>query len=150
MASSNDFHAKLRKVLVDALGVEEDDITPSATLLADLGSESIDFLDIAFRLEREFEIKIPRGELFFERVFELSAEIVQEGQVTAEGLAALRAHMPYADLTVLERDPRLNRIDDLLTVDLLTRYVAWKLHGNGQARHDVPSPAPVTLPASQQ
>jgi acyl carrier protein len=131
MASSNKVHAKVTKVLVEALGVEEDDITPSATLQADLGAESIDFLDIMFRLEREFEIKIPRGELFFEQVFELSAEIVQDGQVTARGLAALRAQMPYADLTALERDRRLNRIDDLLTVDLLTKYVEWKLRGNG-------------------
>jgi acyl carrier protein len=134
MASSNEIHAKVTKVLVEALGVEEVDIKPSATLQADLGAESIDFLDIVFRLEREFGIKIPRGELFFEQVFELSAEIVQDGQVTVEGLAALRAQMPYADLTVLERDRRLNRIDDLLTVDLLTRYVEWKLRANGEAQ----------------
>ena len=134
MALSNDARVKVTKVLVEALGVEEDDIKPFATLQADLGAESIDFLDIVFRLEREFEIKIPRGELFFEQIFERSAEIVQDGQVTAEGLAALRAQMPYADLTGLERDRRLNRIDDLLTVDLLTRYAAWKLRGNGAAQ----------------
>jgi acyl carrier protein len=134
MASSNEVHAKVTKVLVEALGVEADDIKSSATLQTDLGAESIDFLDIVFRLEREFEIKIPRGELFFDQVFELSAEIVQDGRVTAEGLAALRAQMPYADLTALERDRRLNRIDDLLTVDLLTRYVQWKLRGNGAAQ----------------
>jgi hypothetical protein len=67
-------------------------------------------------------------------VFELSPEIVHDGQVTDEGLAALRSRMPYADLTALERDRRLNRIDDLLTVDLLTRYVTWKLCGNGEAK----------------
>jgi acyl carrier protein len=134
MASSNDVHVKVTKVLVEALGVEEEDIKPSATLQTDLGAESIDFLDIVFRLEREFGIKIPRGELFFEQVFELSAEIVQDGQVTAEGLAALRAQMPYADMTALERDRRLDRIDDLLTVDLLTRYAEWKLRGDGAAQ----------------
>jgi acyl carrier protein len=133
MASSNELHAKVTKVLAQALGVEEGDIKPSATLQADLGAESIDFLDIVFRLEREFGIKIPRGELFFERVSELSPEIVQGGQVTAEGLAALRSQMPYADLSALERDRRLNGLDDLLTVDLLTRYVTWKLRGNGEA-----------------
>jgi acyl carrier protein len=133
MASPNEVHAKVTKVLVQALGVEEGDIKPSATLLADLGAESIDFLDIVFRLEREFGIKIPRGELFFERVFELSPEIVQDGRVTTEGLAALRSRMPYADRTVLEGDRRLDRIDDLLTVDFLTRYVAWKLRGDGGA-----------------
>ena len=74
MASSNEVSEKVNKVLVDALGVAEDEIKPSATLQSDLGAESIDFLDIAFRIEREFGIKIPRGELFSERVFELCAD----------------------------------------------------------------------------
>ena len=51
-------------MLVHALGVEEADIKPSATLQGDLGAESIDFLDIVFRLEREFMIKINQDELF--------------------------------------------------------------------------------------
>jgi acyl carrier protein len=146
MALSNEVYTKVTKVLVQSLGVEEDDIKPSATLQADLGAESIDFLDIVFRLERECGIKIPRGELFSERVFELSTKIVQDGHVTVDGLAALRSQMPYADLTTLERDRRLNRIDDLFTVDLLTRYVAWKLHGNEEAQSDVPAPAPNHFP----
>jgi acyl carrier protein len=141
MASSNDVSDKVNKVLVDALGVEEAAVIPAAALQADLGAESIDFLDIAFRLERVFGIKIPPGELFSERVFELAREIVQNGQVTAQGLAALRSHMPYADLTVLERDRRLNRIDDLLTVDLLTRYVVWKLRRDGEAQSELPRSA---------
>jgi acyl carrier protein len=141
MVSPNEVYTKVTKVLVEALGVEEDDIKPSAALQANLGAESIDFLDIAFRIEREFGIKIPRGELFSERVFELCAQIVQDGQVTAEGLAALRSQIPYADLTALERDRRLNRIDDLFTVDLLTRYVTWKLRENDSARFDVPTTA---------
>ena len=62
--------------------------------------------------------------------------------MTAEGLAALRSQMPYVDLTALERDRRLNRIDDLFTVDLLTRYVIWKLRENDSARFDVPTTAP--------
>jgi acyl carrier protein len=146
MASSNEIHTKVVKVLVQALGVEEDDIKPSATLQADLGAESIDFLDIVFRLEREFGLKIPRGELFSERVYELSTEIVRDGQVTAEELATLRSQMPYADLTPLERDRRLNRIDDLFTVDLLTRYITWKLHRNGEAQSDVSASASAHSP----
>src|SRR5215475_10426207 len=121
MPTQEEIYAKVSETLVEALNVEEDEIKPTATLLADLGAESIDFLDIVFRLEREFGIRIPRGELFFERVFELSPEIVQDGRVTPEGLAALRLRMPYADLTALESDRRLDRIDDLLTVDFLTR-----------------------------
>src|SRR5712672_3050835 len=115
MASSNEVYTQITKVLWQALGVEEDDIKPSATLQSDLGAESIDFLDIAFRLEHEFGIKIPPGELFSDRVFELCTRIVRDVQVTEEGLAALRLAMPYADLTVLERDRRLNRLDDLFT-----------------------------------
>jgi acyl carrier protein len=91
MPTSNDIHASVTKVLVQALGVEQDDITPSASLQRDLGAESIDFLDIVFRLEREFMIKIRQGELFPEPVFQRGTEIVRGGQVTDEGLAALRA-----------------------------------------------------------
>jgi acyl carrier protein len=98
------------------------------------GISLIRFLDIAFRLEHEFGIKIPRGELFSDRVFELCTRIVRDVQVTDEGLAALRLAMPYADLTVLERDRRLNRVDDLFTIDHLTRYITWKLHANGEAQ----------------
>ncbi len=55
---------KVQATLVDALGVDDEDVTRDATLQGDLGAESIDFLDIVFRLERNFGIKIPRGELF--------------------------------------------------------------------------------------
>ncbi len=141
MPSSNEVYTKITKVLVDALGVEEDAIKPAAALQADLGAESIDFLDIAFRLERAFVIKIPRGELFSEHVLELCTKIVRDGRATTEDLAALRSRIPFADLSALERDPRLNRIDDLFTVDFLTRYVVWKLLGDGQAQHDSPAAA---------
>jgi acyl carrier protein len=129
MAASDEIRAKVTNVLVQALGVEEDDITPSATLLGDLGAESIDFLDIVFRLEREFGIKIPRGELFSEPLFRGEADHVQDGRVTGDGLDALRSQMPYADLSDLERGRRLGKITDLFTVDLLVRYVTWKLGG---------------------
>jgi acyl carrier protein len=114
-------------VLIQALGVDEDEITPSATLQGDLGAESIDFLDIVFRLEREFGIKIPRGELFSEQLFETSAGMLRDGRITDEGLATLRVQLPYADLTALENDGRLNTIADLFTVDLVASYIAWKL-----------------------
>jgi acyl carrier protein len=149
MPDSNEIHASVTKVLVDALGVEEVDIKPSATLQGDLGAESIDFLDIVFRLEREFGIKVRQGELFAGPVLQGDAEIVQDGRVTDEGLAVLRAQMPYADLRDLERDRRLNRIDDLFTVDLLVSYVRWQLGGRGQAGSDVGAPvlvAPAVVP----
>ena len=64
MLSHEEIYDRVSGTLVEALNVDEDQITPAATLQGDLGAESIDFLDIVFRLEREFNIKIPRGELF--------------------------------------------------------------------------------------
>jgi acyl carrier protein len=129
MRASDEILARVTNVLVQSLGVEDDDITPSATLIEDLGAESIDFLDIVFRLEREFGIKIPRGELFIEPAFGTDANYVRDGRMTEEGLVALRTQMPYADLSHLERDRRLSDVTDLFTVDLLLRYVTWKLEG---------------------
>src|SRR5258705_9248473 len=89
---------KVQTALIDALGVDEEEVTPEATMVGDLGAESIDFLDIVFRLEKTFNIKIPRGELFPEDILS-NAEYVQDGKLTAEGLAQLKQRMPFADLT---------------------------------------------------
>ena len=72
MPSRDEIFEKVRAALVDALGVDEEDVTPEATMVGDLGAESIDFLDIVFRLEKAFSIKIPRGELFPEDVLSSS------------------------------------------------------------------------------
>ncbi len=87
-AIANEVHAKVTKVLVQSLGVEEDDVIPSATLQGDLGAESIDFLDIMFRWSVNSGSR-SRGELFRTSI---SPEIVRDGQVTDEGLTALRSH----------------------------------------------------------
>ncbi len=144
MPASNETHARVAKLLVQALGVEEDEIKPSATLQGDLGAESIDFLDITFRLEREFGIKIPRGELLVDSVLLDNAGYVQDGHLTDEGLAALRMHLPYADLTKLDRDRRLPHMNDLITVDLLASYVRWKLGQCDQAGTDAQATTPVS------
>jgi acyl carrier protein len=127
MPTSNDIDTRVAKVLVEALGVDECDVKPAATLQGDLGAESIDFLDIVFRLEREFRIRIPQGELFSELLVRAGTEILHDGRVTDLGMATLRAQLPYADFTELERDRRLNRIDDIFTVGLLSNYITRKL-----------------------
>ena len=90
MSAGEDISARVAEVLVEALNVEEDEIRPAATLQGDLGAESIDFLDIVFRLEREFGIKIPRGELFPDSIFRGDPDLVSDGRVTAGMVAALR------------------------------------------------------------
>src|SRR5438876_8211835 len=99
MSASEEIYGKVVTVLLEALSVDEDEVRPAATLQGDLGAESIDFLDIVFRLEREFGIKIPRGELFPESVFEGDPEFVRDGRVTDRGMVELRSRMPYADLS---------------------------------------------------
>jgi acyl carrier protein len=142
MPASDDIYTRITRVLVQALGVEEDEIKPSATLQGDLGAESIDFLDIVFRLEREFMIKVDRDELFPESVLLGDSAIIDNGRLTDDGLAALHTQMPYADWRERGRDRRLDRIDDLFTVDLVASYVNWKLMGRGAAEPDAHAPAP--------
>jgi acyl carrier protein len=127
MSATEQIDARVRRVLVEALNADEEDLTPATTLQGDLGAESIDFLDIVFRLEREFGIKIPRDELFPESIFQGDPAYVQGGLVTDRGLAELRSRMPYADLTAFAEDRRASAVPDLFTVGLLTRYVAWKV-----------------------
>src|SRR4051794_17601223 len=130
MPTQDEIYTKVSATLVEALNVDEEDITPKATLQGDLGAESIDFLDIVFRLEREFGIKIPRGELFPESIFQGDPEFVQNGRVTEKGLEELRTRMPFADLSQFERNPEFSQLPDLFTVDLIARYIQGKLNGS--------------------
>ena len=132
MPSQEEIYQKVSATLVEALNVEEEEITPASTLQGDLGAESIDFLDIVFRLEREFGIKIPRGELFPEAIFQGDPEFVQNGKVTDKGLSELRARMPFADLSKFEKNPELAGISDLFTVEMIARYIQGKLGSNGK------------------
>src|SRR5436309_4751464 len=127
MMTQDEIYSKVSETLVEALNVDEDEVTPAATLQGDLGAESIDFLDIVFRLERVFGIKIPRGELFPDSLFQGHPDLVWDGKVTDKGMDELRSRMPYADLGGFDHDRRLSAIPDLFTVDLLARYVASKL-----------------------
>jgi acyl carrier protein len=127
--SHDEVYAKVQDTLIDALGVDDDEVTEDARLMEDLGAESIDFLDIVFRLEKSFEIKIPREELFpGDDVFS-NGEYVSDGQVTEAGLATLREQMAHVDLTEFEKNPDVNRIGDLFTVNSIVTYVETKIKG---------------------
>ena len=130
MAMTRDeIYSKVQGVLVDALGVDEEEVTPKATLREDLGAESIDFLDIVFRLAKAFNIKIPRGELFPEDMEAVrnDPKYVQGGKVTAEGLAEFKRRMPYADFSDFEKDPQVEEASKLLTVDVIVNYIKAKV-----------------------
>jgi acyl carrier protein len=128
MAKSRDEILKdVQEVLVDALGVDDDEVTPEATLIGDLGAESIDFLDIVFRLEKAFGIKIPREELFPAESLMNNPEFVDSGKFTEKGLEELRAKVPHTDISSFENDPDINKIGDLFTVEAIVNYVEKKL-----------------------
>jgi acyl carrier protein len=127
MSTSEQIYEKVVRVLAELLYVEESELTPTATLQGDLGAESIDFLELLFRLEEEFGIDIPDGELFPRSVFQDNSNFVREGHVTDQGMNELRSSMPYADLGVFDHDRRLSNATDLFTVGLVARYVTWKL-----------------------
>ena len=128
MAMSRDeVFEEVKEVLVDALGLDDDEVTPEATLMGDLGAESIDFLDIIFRLEKAFDIKVPREELFPAEAVLNNPEFVSGGKLTEKGLAELRDRMPHTDLTEFEKDPNVNNIADLFTVDAVVNFVEGKV-----------------------
>lgn len=126
MASQEEIFSKVREALVDALGVEDEEVTPQATLQEDLGAESIDFLDIVFRLEKSFDIKIERGELFPEDIL-TDAAYVEDGRVNSAGMAELKKRMPFADLSRFENDPVVQNLGKQLTVQDMCSFVEHKL-----------------------
>lgn len=126
--SREEIEKKVKDVLIDALGVDEDEVTPTAVIRDDLGAESIDFLDIMFRLEKAFGIKIPKGEMLPENVA-TDPNLVQNGVVTPGGIKILKEKLPHADFTDFEKDPQLENMSKLFTVNTIVNYVASKVNG---------------------
>jgi len=123
----DDILQNVRETLVDALGVDDDEVTEEAKLIADLGAESIDFLDIVFRLEKNFSIKIPRGELFPDEILN-NPDYVENNKMTALGLKKLKEAMPHAEFGDFDQDPDVNKMPDLFTVKTIVNYVDTKLN----------------------
>jgi len=129
MAMSRDeIFNQVQEVMVDALGVDDDEVTAEAALMGDLGAESIDFLDIVFRLEKAFGIKIPREELFPAESLMNNSGFVSNGKLTETGLNELRQKIPHIDLSSFENDPDINKLGDLFTVGAIVNYVESKLN----------------------
>jgi acyl carrier protein len=124
--TKDDVFKKVQTALIDALGVDEEEVMPKATMVGDLGAESIDFLDIVFKLEKSFGIEIPRKELSPEDIL-TNADYVQEGKVTPAGIAELKRRMPFVDFAKFESNPQVREFSNLLTVGDLCRYIEAKV-----------------------
>jgi acyl carrier protein len=134
LMTKDDIFGKVSEVLEEALGCDDEEITPNASLVADLGAESIDFLDIVFRLEKAFgtpekPFKIDQGELFPENVMD-NADWVQDGKFTDSGMAMLRERMPHVDFTAFDSDREVMKVGDLITVESLATFVSLKLEAD--------------------
>ena len=126
MSSPDNIFDQVRNTLIDALGVDDSEVTLEASLTRDLGAESIDFLDIVFRLEKAFDIKIPRGDLFPENVL-TDPDFVADGKVSDKGIDELRNRLPHADVDKFAENPNVQDIGDLFTVEMITRYIEQKI-----------------------
>jgi len=126
--SREEIFQEIGDVMVEALGVDEDEVTAEATLMGDLGAESIDFLDIVFRLEKTFAIKISREELFPIENLMTNPEFVNNGKLTEKGVAELKDKMPHTNLAAFQEDPDINKLGDLFTVDSIVNFIEIKLN----------------------
>ena len=113
---------KVSTTLSEALGIEEDEVKLESSLVRDLGAESIDFIDIIFRLEKTFDIKIPAGDLFPSHLLN-DDRYVQNGKVTAAGLQEMRLRVPYLDVDSFARDPQVSKLGDFFTVQMIVNYL---------------------------
>jgi acyl carrier protein len=124
--SRDEIFEKVKDVLENALGADPEDVTMEATLIGDLGAESIDFLDISFKLEQEFSIKIDQGELFPENLMS-DDTLVEEGKLTDKAMDILRERMPHVDFSKLDADRRVNQLSEVFTVESLVDFIERKL-----------------------
>ena len=124
--TTDEIFKKVQDVLVDALGVDDDEVTPTAVIKDDLGAESIDFLDISFRLEKAFGIKIGKGEMMPEGLAN-DPNFAQNDRVTPAGIEELKKRMPYSDFTEFEKDPTVENMSKLFTVNTIVHFVEGKL-----------------------
>lgn len=124
--------SKIQETLSQALGVDREEVVPQASLTRDLGAESIDFIDIIFRLEKSFGIKIQSGELFPGNILN-DEKFVQDGKVTSDGLQELKIKVPYLDVELFSKDPRVSKLGDHFTVQMVIRYIQDKLAKEARA-----------------
>ena len=115
---------KVAATVADALGCDEDDVKRDSSLINDLGAESIDFLDLVFRLERAFKIKIPRGKIVEDSRGTLSeAEFEQKGLVTDRGLAQLKAFLSEVPADRFRSPLKVAEIPRLFTAETFCKLV---------------------------
>jgi len=117
-------YPKVAETMADALGRDVAELRRDASLIDDLGAESIDFLDIVFRLERNFKVKIPRGKLVEEARGHLSeAEFEKGGVVTDAGLERLKSFLNEVPSERFNASLKVADIPRLFTIETFCKIV---------------------------
>jgi acyl carrier protein len=117
-------YPKVAAIITSALGRDTAEVKPNDSLIADLGAESIDFLDIVFRLERAFKVKIPRGKLLEDARGALSeSEFENRGVVSEAGLARLKAYLSEVPEERFKSPLNVSEIPRLLTTETFCKIV---------------------------
>ena len=117
-------YPKVREIIADVLVIDEDEISMDSRLIVDLGAESIDFLDLVFQLEKEFGIKIPRGQLEKNARGDLSeAEFEKGGVLTENGTVALKNYLNEVPAEHFKANMKLNEIPQLFTVGTFCKLI---------------------------
>ena len=116
----------VRTIISQALKVDEAKVHAHSSLIKDLGAESIDFLDIVFRLEKAFKIKIPKGELFPEKIL-TDARFAKNGHVTPAGIEELKNRISNVNWGEFAKNPQVSNLGNLFTVGMIVDYLSDKL-----------------------
>jgi len=125
---------KVKDIIVDVLVIDEDKVQPASRLIVDLGAESIDFLDLVFQLEKEFAIKIPRGQLEKNARGDLTeAEFEQNGVLTGKGLVALKSYLVEVPQEYFKASMKTSEIPMLFTVETFCKLVDAALKAKAEA-----------------
>ena len=120
----NSVYSKVREIIADVLVIDEADVALDRRLIADLGAESIDFLDLVFQLEKEFSVKIPRGQLEKNARGTLTEEeFAQNGVLTAQGLLALKTYLNEVPAASFTDNMKVNEIPLLFTVETFCKLI---------------------------
>ncbi len=123
-------YPKVADIIADALGCDEDEVKPDSSLINDLDAESIDFLDIVFRLEREFKVKIPRGKAVEEARGELSEEEFEQGGViTDAGFEKIKSFMTEVPADRFSSPMKSAEIPKLFTTETFCKMVIREQKG---------------------
>lgn len=120
----NSVYPKVREIIADVLVIDEEELSLESRLIADLGAESIDFLDLVFQLEKEFSIKIPRGQLEKNARGDLSEdEFEKSGVLTDKGMQALKNYLSEVPAEHFKNNMKVNEIPMLFTVETFCKLV---------------------------